>query len=78
MNHTRFPKENHPPDSARRDNKVTKGDRAEYVPQSGDQNTFTACPLCLFLDEAHCWRLINTSSVFTLSYSIQIYTKSIP
>jgi len=30
VNHTRFPKENHLPDRARRDNKVTKGDRVEY------------------------------------------------
>ena len=29
MNHTRFPKEDHLPDWARLDNKVTKGDRAE-------------------------------------------------
>jgi len=29
MNHTRFPREDHLPDSARRDNKVTKGDRVE-------------------------------------------------
>jgi len=27
VNHIRFPKENHLPDWARRDNKVTKGDR---------------------------------------------------
>ena len=31
MNHTRFPKEDHLPDWARRDNKDTKGDRVEYV-----------------------------------------------
>ena len=31
MNHTRFPKEDHLPDWARRDNKVTKGDRVEYI-----------------------------------------------
>ena len=30
MNHTRFPKEDHLPYWARRDNKVTKGDRAYY------------------------------------------------
>ena len=29
MNHTRLPKEDHLPDWARRDNKVTKGDRVE-------------------------------------------------
>jgi len=29
VNHTLFPKEDHLPDWARRDNKVTKGDRAE-------------------------------------------------
>ena len=28
VNHTRFPKEDHTPYWARRDNKVTKGDRA--------------------------------------------------
>jgi len=28
VNHTRFPKEDHLPDWARRDNKDTKGDRA--------------------------------------------------
>jgi len=31
VNHTRFPKEDHLPDWARRDNKDTKGDRAEKV-----------------------------------------------
>jgi len=30
VNHTRFPKEDHLPDWARWDNKVTKGDRVEY------------------------------------------------
>ena len=30
MNHTRFPKDNHLPDWARQDNKVTKGDRVQY------------------------------------------------
>jgi len=29
VNHTRFPKEDHLPEWARRDNKVTKGDRVE-------------------------------------------------
>jgi len=29
VNHTRFPKEDHLPDWARRDSKVTKGDRVE-------------------------------------------------
>jgi len=32
VNHTRFPKEDHPPDLVRRDNKVTQGDRVHYVP----------------------------------------------
>ena len=31
MNHNRFPKEDHLPDWARRNNKVTKGDRVESV-----------------------------------------------
>ena len=31
MNHTRFPKEDHLLDWARRDNKVTKGDRVEHI-----------------------------------------------
>ena len=31
VNHTRFPKEDHLPEWARRNNKVTKGDRVEYV-----------------------------------------------
>jgi len=30
VNHTRFPKDDHLPDWARRDNKVTKGDRVEH------------------------------------------------
>ena len=34
MNHTRFPKEDHLPDRAHRDNKVTKGDRVENVLES--------------------------------------------
>jgi len=34
VNHTRFPKEDHLPDWARRDNKVTKGDRVEYIPRN--------------------------------------------
>jgi len=32
VNHTCFPKEDHLPDWARRDNKVTGGDRAELSP----------------------------------------------
>ena len=45
MNHTRFPKEDHRPDWARWDNKVTKGDRVDLdtgdaTPQS--QNTVQA------------------------------------
>jgi len=31
MNHTRFPKEIHLPNWARRDNKVTKGDRVDSI-----------------------------------------------
>ena len=31
MNHTRFPKEDHLPDWARRDNEVTKGERADGI-----------------------------------------------
>ena len=31
VNHTRFPKVDHLPDSARRDNKVAKGDRVEWI-----------------------------------------------
>jgi len=31
VNHTSFPKEDHLPDWARRNNKVTKGDRAKKV-----------------------------------------------
>ena len=31
VNHTRFPKENHLPDWARRDNQVKKGDRVQYI-----------------------------------------------
>ena len=31
MNHTRFPKEDHLPDWARRDNKVTKGGRVDCI-----------------------------------------------
>jgi len=31
VNHTRFPKEDHLPDWARQDNKVTKGDRVELL-----------------------------------------------
>ena len=31
VNHTRFPKEDHLPDWARRDNKITQGDRVEYT-----------------------------------------------
>jgi len=30
VNHTRFPKQNHLPDCASRDNQVKKGDRVEY------------------------------------------------
>jgi len=31
LNHTRFPKEDHLPDWASRDNLVKKGDRVEYI-----------------------------------------------
>jgi len=30
MNHTRFPKEDHLPDCANRDNQVKNGDRVDY------------------------------------------------
>jgi len=33
VNHTRFPKDDHLPDWARQDNKVTKGDRVEKMKQ---------------------------------------------
>jgi len=39
VNHTRFQKEDHLPDWARRDNKVTKGDRVEPLFKD---NTYTA------------------------------------
>jgi len=35
MNHTRFPKEDHLPDWARRDNKDTKGGSVEHTRISG-------------------------------------------
>ena len=43
MNHTRFPKEDHLPDWARRDNKITKGDRVEQdcQPLAPVQNSAT-------------------------------------
>ena len=34
VNHTRFPKEDHLPDWVHRDNKVTKGDHVDYVPEN--------------------------------------------
>jgi hypothetical protein len=37
MNHTRFPKEDHLPDWARRDNQVKKGDRVDHVSMFADQ-----------------------------------------
>ena len=47
VNHTRFPKEDHLPDWARRDNKVTKGDRVE--------------PWCInvYPDECLEWRMFS-------------------
>jgi hypothetical protein len=41
MNHTRFPKEDHLPDWARRDNKVTKDDRVEQVHRLFQSEFFT-------------------------------------
>jgi len=41
VNHTRLPKEDHLPDCARRDNKVTKGGRVEVLAHkrfAGKQN----------------------------------------
>ena len=39
MNHTRFPKDDHLPDWARRDNKVTKGDRVVYYATNFDSTS---------------------------------------
>ena len=39
MSHTRFPKEDHLPDSERRDNKATKGDRVDH--HSGFKRFYT-------------------------------------
>ena len=36
MNHTGFPKEDHIPDSARRDNQVKKGDRVDHGKAKSD------------------------------------------
>ena len=47
MNHTRFPKEDHLPDWARRDNKVTKGDRvniSQHFHEQPTTGTSTAIP----------------------------------
>ena len=47
MNHTRFSKEDHLPDCARRDNKVTKGDRVDTCNKSvGTSLSKTSIPLC--------------------------------
>jgi len=35
VNHTRFPKEDHLPDCASRDNQVRKGDRVEWESKVG-------------------------------------------
>ena len=43
VNHTRFPKEDHLPNWERRDNKVTKGDRAECVQQKWAGIVCTEC-----------------------------------
>ena len=43
VNHTRFPKEDHLPDRERRDNKVTKGDRA-----------YSLCVVTAFLPNTKC------------------------
>ena len=48
MNHTRFPKEDHLPYWARRDNKDTKGDRVDYL----------VCSVAIYMQTSnvqHCW-----------------------
>ena len=49
VNHTRFPKEDHLADWARRDNKVTKGDRLDPLSWSNMKSN------CLTF-----WRLMST------------------
>ena len=56
MNHTRFPKEDHLPDWARRDNKDTKGDRVEY-PDDGHLRIETCgniqCDILIYMPKEH-------------------------
>jgi hypothetical protein len=40
VNHTRFPKEDHIPECASRDNQVKRGDRVEYI-EKGIANIYT-------------------------------------
>jgi len=51
VNHTRFPKEDHLPDWARRDNKVTKGDRVEVREEI---KTHPVCSITFFFNRAPC------------------------
>jgi len=45
VNHTRFPKEDHLPDLARRDNEVKKSDRVEYFSVAEDKFCNVICYL---------------------------------
>jgi len=60
VNHTRFPKEDQLPYWARRDNKITKGDRVEKL--GLNCNTAKLCILMLLLSLRHVW--INVNKTF--------------
>jgi len=53
MNHIRFPKEDHLPDWARRDNKVTKGDLVEPLLPLRPVQNLSACTRVHFMFTFH-------------------------
>ena len=57
MNHARFPKEDHLPDWACRDSKVTKGDRVDYVTTKLANAVFYQLPF-------HIWTLAISANTY--------------
>ena len=83
MNHTRFPEEDHLPDWARRDNKVTKGDRVEGVWFSDSSlwslqgfhhhisNSEAVMPANLILQEGK-WQLHPNGTAYSVSWILGV------
>ena len=72
MNHTCFPKEDHLPDWERRDNKVTKGNRAEYINGLG-KCTWEIYDSSIYLSQTSRCKGFSGSNMDSLRISVPAY-----